>query len=138
MPSLAFDTYKVAEELRKHDFSEKQTKGLAHILGGAATDHLATRADLMESEGRLENKINDAKTEHKDEINAARTEHKDQINGLKDQINGLKIEIGNVRTEMHKNASNIIKHFYIAAFGIALAVAGIVIGTVGILPLIQS
>ena len=62
--SAAFDTLRLARNLRdKAQFSAEQAEGVADALAEAMQADLATKADLRESELRLEAKIEAIKTD---------------------------------------------------------------------------
>ncbi len=55
--TIALDTLAYALRLREAGFSEQQAHGQAEALAAAMTDALATRADLIELEARLESRF---------------------------------------------------------------------------------
>jgi hypothetical protein len=62
--ALLFDTLRLSRTLReKGHFTPEQAEALAEALGEASHDELATKADLMTVQSRLEAKIAEVKAD---------------------------------------------------------------------------
>ena len=68
MSIVAFDTLKFVEKLESGGFSHAQTRVTAQAFADATSEQIATKADVKESEMRLEAKIETIKSDLKADI----------------------------------------------------------------------
>ena len=68
MSIVAFDTLKFVEKLESGGFSHAQARVTAQAFADATSEQIATKADVKESEMRLEAKIETIKSDLKADI----------------------------------------------------------------------
>jgi hypothetical protein len=105
MNAVPFDTLKLARRLEAAGFAPPMAAGTAEALAEAMSGaELATKADVVRTEGNLRTDIASVRTELKTDVADLRSGLKSEITDLRSE---LKSEIGDVRTELRSETASL-------------------------------
>ena len=115
MSALAFDTHRAVQALCEAGAAEPLAEAFVETSGDAVSGNVATKADIAESEARVQVKIAEVQAETKADIAGVRAE-----------VAEVRTEVANVRAELKADLGGLEGRLYRQLWLMAVGTVGLV------------